>query len=353
MRKTVAVLVPTLFLVGACNPVYVARAGWAQARILSSRVPLVDVMADTTVDAVTRARLRLVWDARAFAVRELGFENAGGSYTSLARLPSDTLALVLSAAYPDRLEFRTWWFPIAGRVPYRAYFSVESAEAAERKLVEEGFDTYLRPTPAFSTLGWFADPLYSTLLREDDVGLVESVLHELAHNHLYVPGQSRFNESYASFVGHAAAIEFFCTRDGGGPDTVRCRRARDRWEDAVEVSRFIDALEARIRELFARRDVEGEALLVERERIYSGAQAEFRRSVQPALRASSYAYFADQPLNNATFLARSLYYHRLSDFDRLWQQWESTFAQLMAWIREEAPARLDPFEVATEPRAGR
>ena len=350
MHKTRAALLPALLLLGACNPVYVARAGWAQARILSSRVPLVEVMADTTMDAQTRARLRLVWDARAFAVQEMGFENAGDSYTSLARLPSDTLALVLSAAYRDRLEFRTWWFPIVGRVPYRAYFSVESAEAAERALVESGFDTYLRPTPAFSTLGWFADPLYSTLLRQDDVGLVESVLHELAHNHLYVPGQGRFNESFANFIGYTAAIEFFCTRDGGGPDTVKCRRARDRWEDARDVSRFIDALEATIRDLYARDDLPDEALLAERERIYREAREDFRRVVQPALRASSYAVFADQPLNNATFLARSLYYHRLSEFDGLWREWVGTFAEMMAWIRREAPARSDPFQVTSGPQ---
>ena len=295
-----------------------------------------------------------MWDARAFAVRELGFENAGGSYTSLARLPSDTLALVLSAAYPDRLEFRTWWFPIAGRVPYRAYFSVESAEAAERKLVEEGIRHLPPPDPGIFDAGVVCGPpLLDPFSARTTSGWWRACSTSWPTTTSTYLDRAGSTESYASFVGHAAAIEFFCTRDGGGPDTVRCRRARDRWEDAVEVSRFIDALEARIRELFARRDVEGEALLVERERIYSGAQAEFRRSVQPALRASSYAYFADQPLNNATFLARSLYYHRLSDFDRLWQQWESTFAQLMAWIREEAPARLDPFEVATEPRAGR
>jgi predicted aminopeptidase len=336
--------VAALLSLAGCSPFYVIRAGWAQARILSSRVPLVEVMADTTTPLATRSRLRLAWDAREYAIAELGFQNVGDSYTSLAELESDTLAIVLSGAYRDRLEIKTWWFPIVGRLPYKAYFSVESAEKAARELEEEGLDTYIRPTSAFSTLGWFADPLYSTLLRQDDVGLVESVLHELAHNHIYVSGQGRFNESVANFVGYVAAIEFFCRRDGGGPDTVKCQRARDRWADAMEVSRFTDALEVQIRDLYARNDLDPETRLAERERIYGNAQASFIATVQPKLRASTYAYLAEEPFNNATFLARGLYYHRLPEFDALWQGWKSSFAGMMTWIREGA-SQDDPFEV--------
>ena len=334
------------FLLSSCNPIYVIRVGWAEARILRSRVPLTEVMVDPAVDLATRAKLRLVWDARAYAVGELGFQNAGDSYTSLARLESDTLALVLSAAYQDRLAFRTWWFPIAGRVPYRAYFSIEGAERARDELEEEGFDTYLRPTAAFSTLGWFADPLYSTLLRSDEVALVQTVLHELGHNHLYIPGQGRFNESFATFVGHVAALDFFCRSVEGGFITVRCQRARDRWADAQSISLFVDALEQRIVDLYNQRgDEAADEFMKTRDAVYLAAQADFVDRVQPGLRASTYGYFANEPLNNATLLSRSLYFHRLPDFDRLWRNWDGEFPDLLAWLREEAPEFDDPFEV--------
>jgi predicted aminopeptidase len=344
-RRRLLYLALLLLLLPACNPFYVAQAGWAQARILSSRVPLTQVMTDPATDPVTRAKLRLVRDARVYAIEELGFQNVGDSYSTFARLESDTLALVLSAAYRDRLEFRTWWFPITGRVPYRAYFSTQAGERARDALEEQGFDTLLRPTAAFSTLGWFADPLYSTLLRLDEVGLVETVLHELAHNHLFIPGQGRFNESYATFVGHVAAVEFFCGREGGGPDTLKCLRARDRWTDALQVSRFLDTLESRIRELYRRTDLPADEILAARETLYLEAQADFRSRVQPELRAGTYAQFALEPLNNATLLARSLYYHRLPEFDELWKGWCGDFATLMAWLREEGPRLDDPFHV--------
>ena len=339
-------LLAALALAAGCSPIYVARAGWAQAKILSSRVPLTEVMTDPATDPEVAGKLRFVWDARKFAVEELGFRNAGDSYTSLATLESDTLALVLSAAYPDRLAFRTWWFPLAGRVPYRAYFSESAAVRARDEMAAEGLDTHLRPTAAFSTLGWFADPVYSTLLRLDDVGLVETVLHELAHNHLYLPGHGRFNESWATFAGHAAAAEFFCTREGGGPDTVKCRRARDRWADARTVSAYLMELESDIRAVLARDDLPRDERIAERNRLYEQARDRFRDQVQPTLRATTYSVFADEPLNNATLLSRTLYFHRLDDFHRLWQEeWEGDLAGLLAWIRDEAPRRKDPFAV--------
>ena len=334
----------------ACNPVYVARAGWAQAKILASREPLPLVMADPATDPEVRGKLRLAWDARRFAVEDLGFRNAGDAYTTLARLPSDTLALVLSAARQDRLESHTWWFPVTGRVPYRAYFSRDGALRAQRDMEERGFDTYLRPTAAFSTLGWFADPIHSTVLRRDQVGVVETLLHELAHNHLFIPGRGRFNESYATFAGHAAAMEFFCRRDGGGADTTWCLRAGHRWQDARTVSRFLMELEADIRGIYDRDDLDVPEKIQERNRRYARALEDFQSEVQPRLQASSYDYLAREELNNATLLSRTLYFHRLDDFHRLWQEdWSGDLAGLMAWLRAEAPRLDDPFQVLDTP----
>jgi predicted aminopeptidase len=344
-----------LLLLAGCNPVYVARAGWAQLGLLTAREPLHQVMTDPDTDPVTRGKLRLVWDARTFAVDSLGFRNAGDSYTTLVRLESDTLALVLSAAHQDRLAFHTWWFPITGRVPYRAYFSTSAAERARQEKEDRGFDTYLRPTAAFSTLGWFSDPVYSTVLRRDEVGVVETVLHELAHNHLFIPGQGRFNESWATFAGHAAAIEFFCRREGGGADTVKCHRARDRWEDARDVSRFLMELERDIRNIYARQDWSRDRILEAREERFARALTDFRTEVQPGLRASTYEYLAREELNNATLLSRTLYFHRLDDFHRLWAHtWGGDLRGLLEWIRNEAPNQPDPFQVLSrDSRSGR
>ncbi len=228
-------------LASACSPIYVIRAGIAEAKILRARRPIPEVILDPTTDERTKTKLTFVMEARNYAIDVFGLD-VGRSYTSFSQLESDTLALVLSAAHRDQLTPKTWWFPIVGTVPYKGYFDEDNAIEEQEKLEEDGFDTFLRPTAAFSTLGWFADPLLSTLLRLDEVDLVETVLHELSHNHLFVKGQVRFNESFATFVGRAGAIEFFCNRQGGGADTVKCLRAQARWRDHQRFEAFTEGL---------------------------------------------------------------------------------------------------------------
>ena len=217
------------FSCSGCSPVYLAKAGWAEMKILKGRRPLDQVIQDQRTDEDTRKKLLLTRQARSFAIHQLGL-NAGDSYTSFTQLETDTLAWVLSAAYRDRLESKTWWFPIVGRVPYKGYASEKGARKAESKLDAEGFDTYLRTTSAFSTLGWFADPLLSSLLRYDEVDLVETILHELSHNHLFVPGRVRFNESFATFVGRVGAIRFVCGPEGTPQNPPECQQATELWD---------------------------------------------------------------------------------------------------------------------------
>src|SRR5690606_18318309 len=166
----------------------------------------------------------------------------GDSYTTFSQLDSDTLALVLSAARKDRFEAHTWWFPIVGHVPYKGFFSERKARGEIEKLERKGYDTYLRPTSAFSTLGWFNDPLVSPLLRYDSVSLAATVIHEVFHNTLYLSAQATFNESLAEFVGSRGAIAFLCGRFGEG--SPQCDTARGAWEDELLFGRFLSDLVA-------------------------------------------------------------------------------------------------------------
>ena len=205
---------------------YLARAAWEEARILARRRPIPELVNDPELPATLRAKLQLVLAARRFAVDSVHL-NAGASFTTYSPLDRDTLVLVASAAYPDRLERYTWWFPVVGRVPYKGYFDVAAARAAVEDLRRRGFDTYLRPASAFSTLGWFNDPLLPTTLREDSVGLANTVIHELTHNTFYASGQAVFNESFANFVGAHGAAWFFRSRG----DAAAAAASTARWHD--------------------------------------------------------------------------------------------------------------------------
>jgi predicted aminopeptidase len=270
-------------------------------------------------------------------------------YTKLDR---DTLALVVSAAERDRLVPKTWWFPIVGRVPYKGYFDVDDAHAAVADLERDGLDAYLRPTSAFSTLGWFNDPILSTVLRADDVEVVTTVLHELSHNHLFVPGRVRFNESFATFVGRAGAARFFCTRDGGGPDTVKCARAQARWRDYQRFSVFVDRLVDELESIYGDPDANRQDKLRRREGIFAAALDRFDAELAPTLESASFRGFRETPLNNATLLSRIRYYHRLRDFQALLDARGGDLPTVLAELADKARGTDDPFSLLPWPPAG-
>jgi predicted aminopeptidase len=252
--------------------------------------------------------------------------------------------MVLSAAQKDRLTPKTWWFPIVGRVPYKGYFNEDAAMREQDKLEGDGFDTFLRPTAAFSTLGWFADPLLSTLIRLDEVDLVETVLHELSHNHLFVKGQVRFNESFATFVGRAGAIEFFCNREGGGSDTVKCLRAQARWRDHQRFEEFINGMVEELQVVYQDTTLAYETKLAERERIFDASLETFATEVQPTFEASTYQSFLLVPLNNATLLTRIRYHHRLQDFQALMER-EGDLRRTVQYLKDSVDSVDDPFDL--------
>jgi predicted aminopeptidase len=333
-------------LLTACSPVYVARAGIEQARILSRRQPIARVMESPATDAETRRKLDLVLQARDFAEHALGL-NAGQSYTTYSWVDSDTLLLVVSGSRRDRFQAYTWWFPIVGRVPYKGYFQHELAHREAARLEAEGYDAFVRPAGAFSTLGWFNDPLLNTLLRYDDVSLVSTVIHEILHNTVYIPGQVAFNESFASFVGDRGAIEFFCNRDG--EESPRCRQARDGWTDNLRYAAFLSSLVADLEAVYRREDLTLQQKLERREVIFAGSRRRFVEEVEPDLLTRGYRGFLHRPLNNATLIGTRLYYDRLGVFEAVFHHFGGDYLRTLHSVLDAARARShDPYGAAAE-----
>ncbi len=300
-------------ILGACSPGYVLRAGWEEAKILRDRRPIADVVHDTTTAAEMRQKLRLVQNARAFAVRELELD-AGESFISYARVESDTLLLVVSAAPELQLTWKTWWFPIVGRVPYRGYFHFDRARRDAEVLEEQGYDVWVRPSSAFSTLGWLPDPLLSTTLRADSLALVDTVIHEITHTTFFPSGQAHFNESFANFVGHRGAIQFFCE---AMDDESRCGQALDRWHDTRVFGRFFNRLVDSLEAVYDQ-EIPGDLKRQRKTEVMGWGAREFE-AIKPELRSGRYGSLDPERLNNAWLLARVLYYSRLDDFELIYE----------------------------------
>lgn len=293
---------------------YISRAAYEEARILSRRTAITTLVADSTTDPTLRAKLSLVQEARRFAVDSLAL-TAGKSFTAYSRLDRDTLVLVISAAYRDRLAPKTWWFPVVGRFPYKGFFDFPGALRTAESLRNDGFDVTVGPSSAFSTLGWFNDPLVSTTVKADSVTLVNTVLHELLHNTFFAKGQVSFNESFATFVGARGVEHFFRARG----DSVLLRRAEDEWHDDLLLGAFWERTSNEIDRVFAALpDSASTERIAARDTVYAHARTRLADSIGPKLRTYPEGWGQKVTLNNAVLLSRRVYAERLDRFDSVY-----------------------------------
>jgi len=301
-------------LIAAATPLgrYIVRGALAEAKILERRRSIAAMVADSATPPAVRAKLQLVLQARQFAVDSLGLP-AKSSFTQYTRLDHDTLVLVLSGAYRDELRAVTWWFPVVGRVPYKGYFDFDEAKRAEAALKAQGFDTYLRPSPAFSTLGFFNDPLLSTTLGEDSLDIVNTVVHELTHNKFYAKGEAVFNESFASFVGARGAERFFVSRG----DTASARRTAARWNDDLLLGSVWESTYHSLDSAYNAHpgDSARTVRYAARDTIYARTRRFLVDSVAPKLQSIDPRYAARVRLDNASLLARLIYATGLQGFE--------------------------------------
>ena len=334
-RSLLAVVVVTaLFLTLVPIGRYLARAAFEEGKILARRQPIAALLADTTTEPMLRAKLQLVLDARRFAIDSLGLK-ASQEFTTFSRLDRDTLVLVLSAAYRDSLAFRTWWFPVVGRVPYKGFFDFAAGKQEAKAVDAAGFDAVLRPAAAFSTLGWFNDPLLPTTLALDTLELANTVIHELVHTTYYAPGQAVFNESVANFVGSRGAERFFRARG----QTHAADVVAQRWADERVLGTFWSGLYGSLDSAFKAHPGDRAARLTARDTVFSHARERLRTELAPRLTTLDSTALTHVRLNTAAVLARRIYLTDLDLFERVFAQNNNdirvTIATLLKLARAE------------------
>jgi predicted aminopeptidase len=190
---------------------YLMQAAGGQMAIAAKRESIATVLADSGTPPELRTRLQYVAAARDFASRELGLPD-NDSYRSYADLGRPFVVWNVFATPEFSVEPRRWCFPIAGCVVYRGYFKEAAAQRYARKLRWRGDDVAVGGVAAYSTLGHFKDPVLSTMLGWSDAQLASTLFHELAHQVVYVPGDSQFNESFATVVEEAGLERWLAAR---------------------------------------------------------------------------------------------------------------------------------------------
>lgn len=191
---------------------YLGHVAAGQAELLWARRPIERVLADPAITDTLRQRLGRVQQVRRYAM-ELGL-SVESRYRHYAPWPGDRVVTTVVATRPGEIEPAGFWFPIVGHVPYKGFFDVARADAFAEQLRDEGLDVCEVPVRAYSTLGWFDDPVTDPMLQLPEPQLVETLLHELVHATTFVASDAVFNEGVASFVGEEGAVRFYAAREG-------------------------------------------------------------------------------------------------------------------------------------------
>lgn len=338
------VLAACLLLQG-CGTLYLAQAARGQVGILNAREPIARVIADPQTPPELRMRLQSVRDAREFASRELGLPD-NKSYTTYADLKRAYVTWSVVAVPEFSVQPREWCFPIAGCVAYRGYFNPASAQKFAARLRARGFDTSVSGVPAYSTLGKFNDPVLNTMLAYGDDELAAILFHELAHQVVYLPDDSAFNEAFAVAVEREGLARWLRSR-GREADLSRHLQRRARQAEQMRVvARFRDELAQLYRgawpaEHMRARKAEVFMRLTDELRLLDA-----RHGVRSALVAE-----LEQGPNNALLASLATYFDCVPGFERLLAEQGHDLPRFYAAVRElaDAPRELRRARLCTAP----
>ncbi|HLJ19645.1 MAG TPA: aminopeptidase [Stellaceae bacterium] len=317
-------------LLSACGTPYLMQATGGELRILHERVPIARLLADPDTPQELRTRLLQVQAARDFASRELHLPD-NRSYRSYADIGREFVVWNVVAAPEFSVEPKHWCFPVAGCVSYRGYFHERRAREFAASLAAGGFDTAVEGVPAFSTLGRFADPVLSSMLRYDDDDLAATIFHELAHQLLYVRDDSEFNEAFATTV-EDVGLDRWLAHQGQSSrmQTFRAEQALD--EKFVGV---LGAARARLVKLYASgmpRDEMRDAKAA----IFNSLTEDIRALETSAGLGPLYDQWIASGLNNARLAAVATYYDCVPGFMRLLKEQDGDLPRFYAAARELA-----------------
>ncbi len=275
------------------------QATRGQIEVLAKREPIDEILESPDTDAELQRRLRLVQKARQFSVEVLGLPD-NKSYRSYSDLEREFVVWNVFAAPEFSLDAREWCYPVVGCVSYRGYFSEAAAYEEAETLKQKGFDVAVGGVPAYSTLGNFNDPVLNTMMRWDDVKLVSTLFHELAHQVLYIKDDTAFNESFATAV-EEIGIERWLAANGNREDMAGYRAQKSLNRRLVAL---VDAARHDLRDYYSR-DTDAQTLRALKSERYERLADEVRAVLRAAGHSESHWLTVD--LNNARLLPMALY----------------------------------------------
>jgi predicted aminopeptidase len=301
------VFAAAVVLLGCCalfSGCYTLKQGSALLGYLGRAVPVESFLGGDSPDDADAEFAWRVADIRRFALEELGLRETS-NYTRYVDIDRNYLAAVVSASADDSFTRHEWWFPIVGSVPYKGFFNPEDARKERHRLEKKNLDVWIRGVDAFSTLGWFSDPLYSYMKKYPVHRLANLIIHESLHATVYLKNHAQFNEELAEFVGSEGARLYIEKTFGEDSGEYQAITGSDGGSAAF--LGVIRGLTAEL-EILYNSDIPREEKLQKKAGIIRDAKTRFTETYDTLFQNDNYRGFSDLPINNAYLELYRLYY---------------------------------------------
>ncbi len=307
-----ACVIVALGWLASCSTVrFYTQAARGQWDILHRARPVPEVLADPQTSTTLQQKLRLIESLRDYARRELHLP-ADKQFRDYADLQRKYVVWVVFAAPTFSVEAKTWYYPLVGTLKYRGFFNEADAKAEAGRLKEDGYDVHVGGTDAYSTLGWFADPVLNTFLDRNDAELAELVFHELTHSRVFLSGDTDFNEALATAFAQHGARRWL--RDHDRLDALQAYEAslaKDR-----EIIALLLITRSELKEAFAREPDKAAA----KQQTFARMTQRYQDIRKRWDGDSRYDRYFATPMNNARLNSVATYFDLVPGFERILRQ---------------------------------
>lgn len=297
-----------------CQLTYLLKSAYNQMSILYHREPIDDLLKNDTLSPELRKKLIIVQNVRKFAEESLKL-NVGKNYSTFVELHRPYVVWAVNASPRWKLEHHLWYFPIIGSVPYKGFSDETDAKSEALSLESKGLDTYVRGVSAYSTLGWFNDPILSSMLRYSEEDLVNTIIHESVHATIYIKSNADFNERLATFIGDKGTELYYKKMEG--VDSFHLKKIENENYDQKIFSEFISQEIESLKKFYSENPIED---LEIRDARFTEIKDRFQNIFLPKMKSDNFKYFNKTKLNNARMLLYKTYIEDLSDFQLLYEQ---------------------------------
>lgn len=301
-----------LFFSG-CQLGYLWHVSVGQMEMLGNRVSIEEALEQYDFSEEEKKKLLLISEIKIFAREKLQMDIDEDLYSSYVHLDRPYVSYLLRASPVYELKAHEWNFPVIGSAPYKGFFDKEKAKKEAQILSEEGYDIYIRGVSAYSTLGWFNDPVFSSMLSYSESDFVVIIFHELVHTVLFFKNHVNFNERFAEFLGRKAALSFYTEKEG--PESQTVKKMFKEWKDELLFSSFMVQEYQSLSEWY--KNQKGNINLEMKEKRLKEIQNRFNMEIHPQLRTIHYNYFSHIKLNNARLLSYRSYSYNMEEFEKL------------------------------------